>query len=131
MERRSFLSVLAAALAGTVTRPVQAAPRKVAIDLSRLDRLGATGGWAVLDVKGKTLLLLRTSPDEVRVLSAVCTHQRCIVSYSPEEKAIACPCHGSRYDLDGSPTRGPAAQPLTRHPAGQEGTRLVITLEDE
>ncbi|MFQ5670736.1 MAG: ubiquinol-cytochrome c reductase iron-sulfur subunit [Acidobacteriota bacterium] len=47
-----------------------------------------------------------------RALSSVCTHLGCITRYLPEEKIIACPCHGSRFSLDGDVLAGPAPRPL-------------------
>jgi len=43
-------------------------------------------------------------------LSLVCTHLGCTVESKPE--GFACPCHGSRFDIQGGVTRGPAAKPL-------------------
>jgi cytochrome b6-f complex iron-sulfur subunit len=48
----------------------------------------------------------------VYALSAVCTHLGCITRYVLDENAIACPCHGSRFDLEGNVTHGPAPRPL-------------------
>ena len=48
----------------------------------------------------------------VFALSAVCTHLGCITRFLSDEKAIACPCHGSRFDLEGNVTHGPAPRPL-------------------
>ena len=48
----------------------------------------------------------------VYALSAVCTHLGCITRYKSDERAIACPCHGSRFDLEGNVTHGPAPRPL-------------------
>lgn len=44
-------------------------------------------------------------------LSLVCTHLGCTVEMKPKD--LLCPCHGSRYDLDGSVTHGPAVKPLS------------------
>lgn len=44
------------------------------------------------------------------VLSMVCTHLGCTVESQPG--GFACPCHGSRFDLAGNVTRGPAGKPL-------------------
>jgi len=43
-------------------------------------------------------------------ISMVCTHLGCTVESKPE--GFACPCHGSRFDLQGNITRGPAQKPL-------------------
>ncbi len=43
-------------------------------------------------------------------LSLVCTHLGCTVESRAD--GFACPCHGSRFDLQGGVTRGPAAKPL-------------------
>lgn len=48
----------------------------------------------------------------VFALSAVCTHLGCITRYVSDEGAIACPCHGSKFDLEGNVTHGPAPHPL-------------------
>lgn len=47
---------------------------------------------------------------KVAVISTVCTHLGCSVSIA--DTGFACPCHGSRYDQDGTVTGGPAPKPL-------------------
>lgn len=51
-------------------------------------------------------------PDGFRALSAVCTHLGCITRYQAGEGIITCPCHGSRFDLDGEVIAGPAPRHL-------------------
>lgn len=46
----------------------------------------------------------------VYAISRVCTHLGCIVK--PTEEGFECPCHGSRYDHDGTVTKGPAPRAL-------------------
>ena len=48
----------------------------------------------------------------VYALSAVCTHLGCITRFRSDEDIIACPCHGSRFDLEGDVVLGPAPKPL-------------------
>ncbi|MFI5073797.1 MAG: Rieske (2Fe-2S) protein [Actinomycetales bacterium] len=67
------------------------------------------GGGAVL--ADRQLVVTRPTATEVRVLSAVCTHQGCLVD-SVANGTISCPCHGSAFSLTGEVTSGPAAQPL-------------------
>lgn len=44
-------------------------------------------------------------------LSAVCTHSGCLVN-EIVDGTINCPCHGSKYDLEGQVVNGPATKPL-------------------
>ncbi|HEX9162307.1 MAG TPA: Rieske 2Fe-2S domain-containing protein [Thermoanaerobaculia bacterium] len=48
----------------------------------------------------------------IYALSAVCTHLGCITRFRSDERVIACPCHGSRFDLEGNVIHGPAPHPL-------------------
>lgn len=43
-------------------------------------------------------------------ISNTCTHLGCVVATT--EIGFDCPCHGSRYDADGSVLGGPAPRPL-------------------
>jgi nitrite reductase/ring-hydroxylating ferredoxin subunit len=47
--------------------------------------------------------LIRQGQD-VKGLSAVCTHMGCILNYSKFRKQIECPCHGATFQTDGQPT---------------------------
>jgi glycine/D-amino acid oxidase-like deaminating enzyme/nitrite reductase/ring-hydroxylating ferredoxin subunit len=44
--------------------------------------------------------------------SATCTHQGCIVRFNAIETSWDCPCHGSRFDIDGRVLNGPAVADL-------------------
>lgn len=60
---------------------------------------------------GLPLLLVRTGEEDVVGLSAVCPHQGCTVA--PGGGALECPCHGSRFTIEGTVTSGPATADLT------------------
>ena len=47
-----------------------------------------------------------------RAFSAVCTHLGCITRFQPDRNIIACPCHGSQFNLSGDVVAGPAPRPL-------------------
>jgi glycine/D-amino acid oxidase-like deaminating enzyme/nitrite reductase/ring-hydroxylating ferredoxin subunit len=53
--------------------------------------------------------------DELGILHAVslrCTHLGCLLRFNSAERSWDCPCHGSRYSVDGSVLEGPATKPL-------------------
>lgn len=54
----------------------------------------------------------RDAHGNLQECSAVCTHLGCIVQWNGGEKSWDCPCHGSRFALDGSVLNGPAKTPL-------------------
>jgi Rieske Fe-S protein len=47
-----------------------------------------------------------------RVFSARCPHLGCRIA-RVDAGQLVCPCHGSRFRLDGSVVSGPASRPLT------------------
>ncbi|RJO73599.1 Rieske (2Fe-2S) protein [Nocardia panacis] len=56
-------------------------------------------------------VLTQPGPGDFRGFSTTCTHQGCAVN-AVAGGTINCPCHGSRYNLDGSVANGPAPAPL-------------------
>jgi Rieske Fe-S protein len=55
--------------------------------------------------------------DDDGVLHAVslqCTHMGCLLRFNRAERSWDCPCHGSRFDVDGAVLEGPAQRPLER-----------------
>jgi cytochrome b6-f complex iron-sulfur subunit len=67
-------------------------------------------GAAVTDEDHRVIVV--RLEDGFRALSSVCTHLGCITRYQPDSRIIACPCHGSRFSLDGEVIGGPAPRPL-------------------
>jgi Rieske Fe-S protein len=48
---------------------------------------------------------------DVRVFAARCTHLGCRIT-RVSDGLLVCPCHGSRFRIDGSVAAGPASRPL-------------------
>ena len=59
-------------------------------------------------------------------LSSVCTHLGCMTRYDKDAGGFSCPCHGSRYALDGHVTQGPAPKTLPRLALSIERGLLVV-----
>jgi glycine/D-amino acid oxidase-like deaminating enzyme/nitrite reductase/ring-hydroxylating ferredoxin subunit len=45
-------------------------------------------------------------------VSLRCTHMGCLLRFNSAERSWDCPCHGSRFDVDGEVLEGPAVDPL-------------------
>jgi cytochrome b6-f complex iron-sulfur subunit len=78
--------------------------------LAQLADIPVGGALSAEDADGKPILLTQPEAGTVVGLSAICTHQGCTVA--PDDDHLACPCHGSTYDLEGKNTGGPAPSPL-------------------
>jgi Rieske Fe-S protein len=50
---------------------------------------------------------------KVDVFAINCSHLGCPIGLNTTDKTFDCPCHGSRFHLDGTVKHGPAAYPLS------------------
>jgi Rieske Fe-S protein len=71
------------------------------------DRTLAPGEGRVVSHRGRQVAVARDDAGRPHAVSARCTHLGCIVSYNDAEGSWDCPCHGSRFALE-----GPAVRPL-------------------
>jgi Rieske Fe-S protein len=62
----------------------------------------AFAGYVVKDQTGK-----------VNVFAINCSHLGCSIALNADAKTFDCPCHGSRFHLDGTVLHGPAQDPLS------------------
>ncbi|MGT2462845.1 FAD-dependent oxidoreductase [Sinomonas atrocyanea] len=84
--------------------------RPSAATIPRLD----PGQGTVLDLDGEPAAVYADGTGALHALSAACTHLGCTVEFNPDQGTWDCPCHGSRFSLEGAPVRGPATRPLGR-----------------
>ena len=73
------------------------------------------GSGAVTRVDGERCAVYRDDDGTLTAVSATCTHLGCIVGFNDAERAWECPCHGSRFAVDGSVLQGPANSALAPH----------------
>lgn len=72
------------------------------------------GQGAVTRLGGRRCAVYRDLAGELTAVPATCTHLGCLVHFNDAETAWECPCHGSRFAVDGSVVQGPAKEPLAR-----------------
>jgi len=60
------------------------------------------------------LWIVRTD-DGLVALNKVCTHLDCLVGWDELEGQFVCPCHGSKFEVDGTFVSGPAPRSLDRY----------------
>jgi cytochrome b6-f complex iron-sulfur subunit len=72
-------------------------------------------------------VVIFSDSDGIYAISSICTHLGCTVA--PVEWGFQCPCHGSKFALDGKVIAGPAPRPLEWHEIRQleDGTLAVDT----
>lgn len=85
------------------------------------DRLGSherelaavpMGEGRILTLPAGRCAVYRGEDGKLSIRSAICTHLRCLVRWNGAARTWDCPCHGSRFTVDGDVIAGPAQQPL-------------------
>jgi Rieske Fe-S protein len=111
----------------TRIRPLQEAPRFVLENArvgfrffaERVKQRGkrpiadlAPGEGAIVSAAGEKVAGFRDADGTLHAVSSRCTHLGCQVVWNAAESTWDCPCHASRFDVDGSVLNGPAVKPL-------------------
>ncbi len=82
-------------------------------------------GGGVVFAKQK-VVVTQPQPGEFKAFSSLCTHQGCAVK-DVSGGTITCPCHNSTFDAaTGSPSGGPATQPLPAREITVEGDSIRL-----
>jgi cytochrome b6-f complex iron-sulfur subunit len=151
MDRRTFLGwvgvgslasslpVAIAACFSTATQPQaqNTDSTKEQIPIARADGFGVVGTVAQLNQKGQILnkefapgpvLVIRnpTTTNQLVAVNPTCTHQGCTVDWKAQSRQLACPCHGSKFALDGKVLNGPANRPLKTYQVKIEGDAVLV-----
>ena len=100
---KSFF-VRTAEIAGEFASDFFRSPRKTAKAL-------APGESAVVIQRGKKVGACR-DPEGLHQVEHRCTHMKCPLEWNAAEQVWDCPCHGSRFDVNGHVLSGPAHRDL-------------------
>lgn len=72
----------------------------------------APGAGAITGMGGKTVAAFKDGQGTLHAVSPYCRHMGCKVAWNSAEQSWDCPCHGSRYDIDGRVLHAPARTDL-------------------
>lgn len=70
------------------------------------------GSGDIVLVGGKKKAVYKDSEGELHICDALCKHLKCQLDFNPNTKTWDCPCHGSRFEIDGKLIVGPATENL-------------------
>ena len=71
------------------------------------------------------VVVTQAAAGDFKGFSSTCTHAGCAVN-EVVDGTINCPCHGSKFNLDGSVAQGPATKPLASQPVTVQGDSIVL-----
>ena len=98
----------------------------ITLTIDAASPLASTGSAALVATSSGNFLVSRAG-DAFTALTAVCTHEGCVVS-NFQSGTYECPCHGSQYGTNGSVIKGPATRSLRQFDARFASNALTITL---
>jgi len=74
--------------------------------------------------------VVRSSENDLKVYSNMCTHLSCRVSWEGEAQEYICPCHDAHFSFDGQVVSGPPPKPLDEYETRiEEGNLFIHFLE--
>jgi len=84
---------------------------KLDVTLRRAEDLDLDEGDIVL-IKGMRAGAYKDPKGKLHIVNNTCTHLGCELQWNNGERTWDCPCHGSRFSIDGKVIEGPAQKPL-------------------
>jgi Rieske Fe-S protein len=78
----------------------------------------------------RVVAAFRDAAGDVHAVSPVCAHLGCYVTWNTAEETWDCPCHGSRYDIDGHAIQGPTVKDLAVKPISGEAAIQPSSAEE-
>jgi menaquinol-cytochrome c reductase iron-sulfur subunit len=80
-------------------------------------------------VSSQSVYVNRTADGRFEVLSAICPHLGCSVSWQQGQNEFVCPCHGGRFAPDGKHVNGPPPRAMDGLPTRVRDGKLQVHFE--
>lgn len=68
----------------------------------------------IISMEGNKVGAYKDEKGGVHFVDTTCRHMGCEVQWNSAERSWDCPCHGSRYNIEGNVIEGPALKPLKK-----------------
>jgi menaquinol-cytochrome c reductase iron-sulfur subunit len=105
--------------AGDLSKLEPGTPEQVRFRRTRVD------GWKISEEKASAWVV-KSSDGRLTAFLPQCTHLGCAYHWARQARQFVCPCHGSRFAIDGRVLAGPAPRPLDRYAVKVVGTRVWL-----
>ena len=112
-KRRNFVKLLPYTLVGGFTYPLgkflffsDNPDKKIVLPLKNIN-----DGITYIQ---KSQIFIYKKENKLDIYDAHCTHMGCILNFNQAKQQFNCPCHKSRFDIDGVKLRGPANRDLDK-----------------
>ena len=112
-SRRNFVKLLPYALAGGFAYPIgkfiffsDNPNQKIVLPLKNIND-------GITHLKQKQVFVYKKD-NKIDIYDAHCTHMGCILNFNNKTNQFNCPCHKSRFDIDGTKLKGPAKRDLDK-----------------
>lgn len=154
VSRRAFSASLLGVCSGAIATvvglpvlryvlyPVQAAAKASkwtevgdASDFEKIDKpvmktilLTQRDGWREV-VSQQPVFVSRAEAGHFQVLSPICPHLGCSVSWHADKDRFICPCHGGQFSADGSRISGPPPRGLDKLDAQVKDGKLEVQFQ--
>jgi len=139
MDRRTFLSwfgigwiasslpVAIAAFSLNKQQSASASPGDFK-PIGTVSQLTRKGQILVKQGFGSKPILVVRDPKTLKAVAVnpTCTHQGCIVDWKASRSDFVCPCHNSRFDIDGEVLRGPATRALQTYEIKVQEEQILV-----
>lgn len=92
------------------------------LDLKQID------GWSEVD-SSQSVYVAKSANGQLEVLSAICPHLGCSVSWHQNHDQFICPCHNSVFKPDGKLISGPSPRGMDSLPHKIVDGKLMVKFE--